>query len=86
MDKLTDRLNTTFAIVSCLSTNTVSRVGWYVDSGISQNMIANRSTFFRLKKEGIDLQVKLGDDGKYPFDLIGFYLILHGIHISFGTP
>lgn len=29
-------------------------------------MIENRSAFFRLEEQGIDMQVELGDDGMYP--------------------
>lgn len=65
MDKLTVRLDTTFTMVSCLSTNTVSGVEWYVGNGSSRQMTPNRSTFFKLEEQDIDMHVELGDDGRH---------------------
>jgi hypothetical protein len=60
------RLGTTFSMVSCLSTNIVPGVGWYVDDGASRHMTTNTSTLLRLEEQVIDMHVDLGDDGKYP--------------------
>ncbi|KAH9293147.1 hypothetical protein KI387_041654, partial [Taxus chinensis] len=71
VDKLIARLDTTFAMVSCLSTNTVLGVGWYVDSGASRHMTLNKAAFFRLKEQHTSMQVELGDDAKYSVTGIG---------------
>jgi hypothetical protein len=34
-------------------------------------MTPNRSTFFKLEEQDIDMQVELGDDGKYPVTGLG---------------
>jgi hypothetical protein len=39
-----------FSMVSCLSTNTVSRNVWYVDSGASHHMASTWQLFSSLKK------------------------------------
>jgi hypothetical protein len=65
VDELITRHDTTFAMLSCLSTNTVSGVGSYVDSGASRDMTTNGSTLFRLEEQDTDMEVGLGDDGKY---------------------
>jgi hypothetical protein len=41
VDELASKLETSFSMVSCLSTNTISGVGWYVDSGASKHMTFN---------------------------------------------
>ena len=60
MDKLTVGLDTTFAMVSCLSTNTISVVGWYVDNGASRHVTLNISVLFKLEELDINMQVELG--------------------------
>lgn len=52
-------------MLSCLSTNIVSGVRWYVDNGASRHMTANKSSFFRLEERYFDMQVELVDDAKY---------------------
>jgi hypothetical protein len=46
-------------------------VGWYVDSGASRHMTSNRSAFFKLEEQDTNMQVELGDDGKYPMTGLG---------------
>jgi hypothetical protein len=60
------KLGTTFSMKSCISTNIVPGVGWYVDDGDSRHMKTNTSTLLRLEEQVIDMHVNLGDDGKYP--------------------
>jgi hypothetical protein len=66
VDELTNRVDTRFSMVSRLSTNIISHVGWYVDNGASRHMTRNRSAFSRLEEQDISKQVELSDDGKYP--------------------
>jgi hypothetical protein len=49
VEEFTARIDVIFAMVSYLSTNTVSGVGWYVDGGATRHMTTNKSTFFRLE-------------------------------------
>jgi hypothetical protein len=57
--------------VSCLSTSTIPRNAWYVDSGASQHMTSARQLFSSLKKQDSRVQVELGDDAKYPVAGVG---------------
>jgi hypothetical protein len=41
------KFETTFSMVSCLSSNIMSSVGWYVDSGALRHMTYDK-TLFRL--------------------------------------
>jgi hypothetical protein len=50
LDELESKLETTFSMVSCLSTNTVSSVGWYVDSGASRHMTYDKKIFKQVSR------------------------------------
>jgi len=66
VNEFTTRLDTTFAMASCLSTNTVSSVRWYADSGASRrHMTYDRKIFNKLKEQEGGLRVELGDDATY---------------------
>ena len=65
MDELSSKLETHFSMVSCLSSNTMSRVGWYVDSGASKHMTSNKRAFSKLQEQEESMQVELGDDATY---------------------
>jgi hypothetical protein len=79
VDELASKLETTFSMVSCLSTNTISGVGWYVDNGASRHMTFNKKAFNRLQEQEVDIQVELGDDATYPSYWNGICLFLHAI-------
>jgi hypothetical protein len=65
-------------MVSCLSFNTVSSVGWYVDSGALRHMTYDKTLFSGLwEQEGVT-SVELGDDATYLMREVG--------SISFRTP
>ena len=53
MDKLASKFETIFSMVSCLSSNTMSVVGWYVDSEASRHMAFNKKAFgdFRSRRQ-----------------------------------
>ena len=53
-----------FSLVSYLSTSTIPRNVWYVDSGASRHMTSTWQLFSSLKKDSW-VQVELGDDAKY---------------------
>lgn len=57
-------INTTFAMVSHLFTNTISRVRWYIDNGASQHMTTYKFALFRLEEQDTNMQWELSDDGK----------------------
>jgi hypothetical protein len=65
LDELESKLETAFSMVSCLSTNTVSSVGWYVDSGASRHMTYDRKIFSRFQEQEGGMCVELGDDATY---------------------
>jgi hypothetical protein len=49
VDELTSKLDATFSMVSRLSSNIVSSVGWYVENGASKHMIFNKKAFDELR-------------------------------------
>jgi hypothetical protein len=71
VDELASQLETTFSMVSCLSSNTVSSVGWYVDSGASRHMTYDRKLFNKLQEQEGGMSVELGDDATYPVKGLG---------------
>lgn len=59
------------ALVPCLSSNTISIVGWYVDSGALRHMTYDRSLFSRIHEQEGGVSVELGDDDTYPVRGVG---------------
>jgi hypothetical protein len=49
VEEINSQFETTFSMASCLSSNIVSSVGWYVDSGASRHMTYDRSLFNRIQ-------------------------------------
>ena len=69
------------SLVLCLSTNTVVRSAWYLDSGASHHMTKAWELFSRLTKSNSEIHVELGDDAKYAVrgeGVISFKLELGG--------
>jgi hypothetical protein len=52
-------------MVCFLSTSTVPRNAWYVDSGASRDMTSTRELFSSVTKQDSRVHVELGDDAKY---------------------
>jgi hypothetical protein len=52
-------------MLSCLSTSTVPRNAWYVDSGASRYMISAGELFSSLIEHDSRVRVELGDGAKY---------------------
>jgi hypothetical protein len=53
------------ALVSCLSSNNMSSVGWYVDSGASGHMTYDRPLFYRIQALEGGMTVDLSDEATY---------------------
>jgi hypothetical protein len=66
VDDLTAKLDTHFSIVSSISMYTVSRVGWYVDSGASRHMAYDRKIFNKFQEQEGGMLVEFSDDATYP--------------------
>jgi hypothetical protein len=45
------QLEIAFSMISCLSSNTASSVGWYVDSGASRHMTYDRKLFNKFQEQ-----------------------------------
>jgi hypothetical protein len=71
VDELSSQLETTFSMVSCLSSNIVSSVGWYVDNGASRHMTYDKKLFNRFQEQEGGMRVELGDDATYPMKGLG---------------
>lgn len=54
-----------FSMVSCFSSNTMSSVRWYVDSGASRDMTYDITLFKRLQEQEGGMSVELGDYATY---------------------
>jgi hypothetical protein len=61
-DGLASKLKTIFSMVLCLSINTISIVGWYLDSGASGHMSFNEKVFNKLQEKQLGMQVNLCND------------------------
>jgi hypothetical protein len=48
VDELTSQVEIAFSMVFCISSNIVSSVGWYVDSGALRHMTYEKKLFSRL--------------------------------------
>jgi hypothetical protein len=54
-----------FSLVSYLSTSTVTRSTWYLDSGASSHMTAAQDLFNSLTEKDSGIHVELGKNAKY---------------------
>jgi hypothetical protein len=71
------------AMVTSLSSNIVSSVGWYVDSGASRHMAYNKSLFNKFQEQEGGMCVELGDDATYIVKGLGsisFQMPLGDVH------
>jgi hypothetical protein len=66
MNEFVVKFERNFLMVSWLSTNTVPRKAWYVDSGASCHMTSARKLFSSLTKHDSRVQIELSDDVMYP--------------------
>ena len=62
-------------MVYCLSSKTIPKNAWYVNSGASRHIISSRELFLSLKEHVSRVQVELGDDAKYPIARVGTILL-----------
>jgi hypothetical protein len=65
LDEFAAKFEKEFTLVSCLSTNTVTRSAWYLDNGASRHMTEARELFNSLTEKDSGIHVELGDDAKY---------------------
>jgi hypothetical protein len=49
------QFETAFSMVFCLSSNTISSIGWYVDNGASRHTTYDRPLFSRLQKRELEV-------------------------------
>jgi hypothetical protein len=63
VNDLSSKLETSFFMVSFLSPNNIYSVGFYVDSGASQQMTFNRKIFNKLHEQDVGTKVEFGDGG-----------------------
>jgi hypothetical protein len=56
MNEFFAKFENDFLLVSCLSTNTILRDVWYVNSGASQHMASSRQLFSSLKKQYLGIR------------------------------
>ena len=71
MKKFASKFKKDFSMASCLSSSTVPKSVWYVYNGASRYMTSARELFSSLTKDISRVQVKLGDDAKYPIEGVG---------------
>jgi hypothetical protein len=65
LDEFVVKFEKEFTLVSCLSTNTVTRSVWYLDNGASRHMTEAWELFNSLMEKDSGIHVELGDDAKY---------------------
>lgn len=70
MEEESYQFDITFSMVSCLSLNIVSSVGWSLESKALRHMTYGKSLFNRLKIK-MEVLVQLGDDTTYHVRGIG---------------
>jgi hypothetical protein len=63
VDELASTLEISLSMVSCLSTNTISGVGWYVNNGTPRDMTFNKA-FCKLQEQD-GMKVEVGNDATY---------------------
>ena len=72
-----------FSLVSYLSTSTVARCAWYLDSDASRHIMGTQELFNRLTESDSRIHVELGDDAKYAVGGEGIVLFLLELGGSF---
>jgi hypothetical protein len=65
LDEFVLKFEKEFTLVSYLSTNTVTRSAWYLESGASRHMTKAREPFNSLTQKDSGIYVELGNDVKY---------------------
>jgi hypothetical protein len=65
MDEFVAKFGKDFSLISCLSTSTITRNAWYLDSGAFHHMKNARELFNSLMEKYSRSHVELGDDAKY---------------------
>ena len=63
-DEFAAKFEKEFTLASCLSTRTITKSAWFLDSDASHHMTESRE-LFRILKEDSGIHVELGDNAKY---------------------
>ena len=72
-------------MTSFLTSNTMSSVGWYMDSGALRHMTYHRSLFRYFWEQEGGMSAKLGNDATYPVREVGsipFYMQSSALELS----
>jgi len=64
LDEFAVKFEKDFSLVSCLSTNTNTRIAWYLDSGAFHHMTKAHELFNNLMEKDSGTHVELGDNAK----------------------
>jgi hypothetical protein len=65
LDEFVVKFKRDLSLVSLLSTSTVTRSAWYLESGASYHMIEAWDIFNSMTEKDSGIHVELGDDAKY---------------------
>jgi hypothetical protein len=65
LKEFTAKFESDFSLVSCLSTSTVSKSAWYLDSHASRHMTEALELLSNLTETNSGIHVELGDDVEY---------------------
>ena len=65
MDKVANKFQREFLLVSALSGTVFGSGTWLVDNGASHHMTGSQESLTSFSEEDLGLQVELGDNAKY---------------------
>eukprot|EP00253_Pinus_taeda_P025099 PITA_25099 len=65
-ESLASQFELDFSLIACMVSSMVGCV-WYLDSGASFPMSSDKNIFSNLKEKDLQIQIEMGDDGKYHF-------------------